>query len=305
MKGVRTNVHPHDHHNFKAKHHSPSEEDVEERPQDKTALFSNAMSSFRTESSFDMSSDLERAYATEAKPVDGLLKLAAARHFQKWEKITSSLLKRGNWARLGQLAKSLNILPDDVSEIFNKIEKTTTITLNHDQRLLYYQDFTRSALGSTTLHSKEVEAIILKRNPEVQITYSDLHTLITSKLEISAGSKVGSEHNDYFDFENFAGLVYDLLRYHEEKTLVQHTSGSVLDILRQLPLDPDSGRKQARRRTPECPLPPPLSPLPSHPLPPSPLPSPLFPLSPPNRDLEHGRRRRNPRSRPVRHRWRL
>ncbi len=68
---------------------------------------------------------------------------------------------------------------------------------------------------------------------------------MTSKLEQSAGlSKVRSENNEYFDFENFASLIYDLLLHHEETTRVHRRSWSVADLLRQLPLDPDSGFKQ-------------------------------------------------------------
>ena len=199
----------------------------------------------KTDESFEVSSDFGDKddsvwqIAHTAKPDSG------SGRVYNWERFASSLLKSGNWARLGQLAKSMNILPDDISGIFDKLEKNSTITLDHEKRLLYYQDFTRSALGSTTLHSREIEGLILRRNPEIQINHNDLHTLITSKLELSAaGSKVSSEHNDYFDFENYASLIYDLLYYHSEKTRVQRTKGSSFDIFRQLPLDPDSGRKQ-------------------------------------------------------------
>jgi hypothetical protein len=69
---------------------------------------------------------------------------------------------------------------------------------------------------------------------------------VTSKLEQSvASSKVYSENNKYFDFENFAALIYDLLQYHEETIRVQRTGWSVAELVSQLPLDPDSGFKQS------------------------------------------------------------
>ena len=174
------------------------------------------------------------------------LKKAAGRVCIKWEKIAGALLKKGNWARLGQLAKSLSTLPEDIAAIFEGIEKRSKVKMTSEVRLQYYQDFTRSALGSTTLHSRDVEILIRRRNPEIEIGYSDLHTLMTSKLEQSAAaSKVRTEDNEYFDFEHFAGLLYDLHTYHAEKTRVRPKGWSILELIRQLPLDPESGRKQA------------------------------------------------------------
>ncbi len=179
------------------------------------------------------------------RPSVEAMKLATGRQYRRWEKLASSVLKKGNWARLGQLAKSLNNIPEDVAAIYEKLEKKTKVVVAYESRLQYYQDFTRSALGSTTLHFREAERLIRRRNPEIQIGQSDFHTLMTSKLEQSiAASKVHSENNEYFDFENFAALIYDLLRYHQEMTYVPPTGWSLAELLRQLPLDPDSGKKQ-------------------------------------------------------------
>jgi hypothetical protein len=174
------------------------------------------------------------------------LKSAADKPFRKWEKFVSSVLKQENWSRLGHLAKSLHVLPEDVAMIFNRLEEKTNILIKEDTKLQYYQDFTRSALGSTTLHFREVESLVRKRNPHIRIGHSDFHTLVTSKLEQSvSSSKIYSENNKYFDFENFAALIYDLLQYHEETIRVQRTGWSVAELLSQLPLDPDSGFKQS------------------------------------------------------------
>jgi hypothetical protein len=172
-------------------------------------------------------------------------KLATGRHFERWGRISFSVLKKDYWARLGHLAK-LSVLPEDVARIFDDMEAKTKIVMKEDVKLQYYQDFTRSALGSTTLHFREVESLVRRRNPHIQIGHNDFHTLVTSKLEQSvSSSKVHSENNKYFDFENFAALVYDLLLYHEESIRVQHAGWSTTELLRQLPFDPDSGLKQS------------------------------------------------------------
>ena len=112
-------------------------------------------------------------------------------------------------------------------------------------RLFYYQDFTRAALGSTTLHFRDVEKIIRRRNADIHIGPTDLYTLMTSKLEQSAAaSGVHSEHNEYFDFEHFVALIHELLLFQNETTLVEKKGWSLEELARQLPLDPDSGGKR-------------------------------------------------------------
>jgi hypothetical protein len=207
------------------------------------------MQSFKTDSSLGISNETLSEFTplmyTE-RPNNELLKLASGKIELKWSALASAILKKGNWARLGQLAKSLNSLPEDVAEIFDKLETKSKIVMNNETRLQYYQDFTRSALGSTTLHSRDVELLIRRRNPEIEIGYSDLHTLMMNKLEQSAQtSKIRTENNEYFDFEHFAALMYDLHSYHQEMTRVQEQGWSVSLFFHQLPIDPDSGRKQS------------------------------------------------------------
>ena len=212
-------------------------------------LLTAAIPQFTTDSSLGIVNEGEGKFIPlmyTDRPNAEMLKLSVGKSASKWSTLTSAILKKGNWARLGQLAKSLNSLPEDVAAIFDKLEKKSKVTMNSETRLLYYQDFTRSALGSTTLHSQEVELLIRRRNPEIEIGYSDLHTIMSNKLEQSAlASMVRTENNEYFDFEHFAALMYDLLAYHEETTRVHERGWSILEFFRQLPLDPDSGRKQS------------------------------------------------------------
>jgi hypothetical protein len=160
-----------------------------------------------------------------------------------WGKLASSILKQGYWSRLGNLAKSLTTLPDDIVAIYDEIEARIPIKLNESVRLMYYTEFTRMALGSTSCHFRDVEALIHRKNPEIIISKIDFLTLMTSKLHESAKG-TEAENNEYFDFEHFAALVYELLKYHADMSIAKEGKWRYKDILRQLPLDPDSGRKQ-------------------------------------------------------------
>jgi hypothetical protein len=163
---------------------------------------------------------------------------------QQWGRFSSAVLKQGYWSRLGNLSRSLTTLPDDITAIYDEIEARTPIKLNEDVRLMYYSEFTRLALGSTSCHFRDVETLIHKKNPEIVISKIDFLTLMTSKLHESAKG-TEAENNEYFDFEHFAALVYDLLKYHADMSIAKEGKWRFKDILRQLPLDPDSGRKQA------------------------------------------------------------
>ena len=163
---------------------------------------------------------------------------------QQWGRFSSSALKQGYWSRLGNLAKSLTTLPEDIAAIYDEIEARIPIKLNEDMRLMYYAEFTRLALGSTSCHFRDVENLIHKKNPEIVISKIDFLTMMTSRLHESAKG-TEAENNEYFDFEHFAALLYDLLKYHADMSIAKEGKWRFKDILRQLPLDPDSGRKQA------------------------------------------------------------
>ncbi len=61
------------------------------------------------------------------------------------------------------VTKSIDSLPLDIDGMFNEIEQRTPVRLNAEQRLMYYADFTCTALGSTTLHFRDVEALIARK----------------------------------------------------------------------------------------------------------------------------------------------
>ena len=42
------------------------------------------------------------------RPNEDMFRKAAKRSSVRWEKMSGALIKKGNWARLGKLAKSLN-----------------------------------------------------------------------------------------------------------------------------------------------------------------------------------------------------
>ena len=165
---------------------------------------------------------------------------------ERWDRIALSILKHDHWRHVGNLAKLLkNTLPDDISKIYDDIESRTTVKLNRDSRSMYYTEFTRIALGATAVHFKEVELLIHRKNPEIVISKIEFLTLMSSKLhESSKGGSSQAQNNEYFDFEHFVSLIYDLLKYHAEATKSKEGRRTFRDVLSQLPLDPDSGRKQ-------------------------------------------------------------
>jgi hypothetical protein len=161
-----------------------------------------------------------------------------------WERLSTVLLKRGYWNRLGNLTKSLDSLPPDIEAMFNEIEERTQVRLNADSRLMYYLEFTRTALGSTTLHFRDVETLITRKNPEIMINRIEFLTLLTSKVhEVSKDTNDQSE-TEYIDFKLFAALLYDLFKYHQDLKKATEGRWSLEDLKRQFPLDPDSKPKQ-------------------------------------------------------------
>jgi hypothetical protein len=164
---------------------------------------------------------------------------------ERWDRFSQSILKQGYWSRLGNLTKSLVSLPHDIEAIYNEIEERSPVRLNAGLRLMYYSEFTRAALGSTTLHFKDVEALIKRKNPEIMISKIDFLTLMTSKFhELSKGTAIQAENSEYIDYRHFAALLYDLFKHHEDMTRSKEGRWGLTDIMRQFPLDPDSSRKQ-------------------------------------------------------------
>ena len=92
------------------------------------------------------------------QPAPDLLCLTASRtrSSQAWENLSAQLLKKGYWSRLGDLAKVLKQLPDDVVAIYERVEASRTTKLDDAAKLQYYKDFIRVALGATSLHIDEV-----------------------------------------------------------------------------------------------------------------------------------------------------
>jgi hypothetical protein len=170
----------------------------------------------------------------------------AQMYVERWGKFSTTIVKQGYWSRLGNLTKSLTSVPDDIASMYNAFEAKIPVKLNEELRLMYYTEFTRIALGSTTVHFRDVETLIHRKNPDIVISKIDFLTLMTSKLhESSTGNSALAENNEYFDFEHFLSLLYDLLKYHADVTELKNGKRRMIDILRRLPLDPESGPKQA------------------------------------------------------------
>jgi hypothetical protein len=136
-----------------------------------------------------------------------------SRQFKKWEQFASLVLKRGYWSRLGDLAKTLQSLPEDVEAIYIRVEKVAHVQLDPEVRLQYYKEFTRTALGSSVLRFSEVEVMVKRMGLADHLHRIDLYNLMNSKLE---ANQRGGESNEFFDFELFASLVCDL---HQSKLI--------------------------------------------------------------------------------------
>ena len=88
---------------------------------------------------------------------DNLLQnLATTLQHKRWQDLTSVLLQRNSWSRLGNFAKALSKLPADVGIVCNRWERELGITLDDATRLSYYREFMRSALGATVMRIEEV-----------------------------------------------------------------------------------------------------------------------------------------------------
>jgi hypothetical protein len=168
------------------------------------------------------------------------------RAVERWDHLAQCVLKNGYWSRLGNLTRYMNTLPGEVKAIYDELEERSPIKLNPDSQLMYYTEFTRSARGSTNLHFKDVEALIQRKNPEIMISKVDFLAIMTSKYhELSKGKQNQPETSEYIDFKLFAALLYDLFKHHDDMTRSKQGGWSFKELLSQLPLDPDSGRKQA------------------------------------------------------------
>jgi hypothetical protein len=165
---------------------------------------------------------------------------------ERWSILCQSVLKDNYWSRLGNLTKPMTSLPSDIESIFLDIEVRSSVRLNAETRLMYYAEFTRAALGSTTLHFKDVESLIQKRNPEIMISKVDFLSLMTSKLlELSKESNDQSENSEYIDFKHFAALLCELFRIYEDSKRSKEGVFALKDFFGQFPLDPESRQKQA------------------------------------------------------------
>ena len=117
---------------------------------------------FERPGSADLTTDLADA-VDESEGGGALLQgLAATIHHNKWEKLCNNLLQRSNWSRLGDFAKALCTLPEDVTLMFERYEKENAITLDDGTRLTYYKEFIRAALGAQVLRIDEVHLYLIR-----------------------------------------------------------------------------------------------------------------------------------------------
>jgi hypothetical protein len=165
---------------------------------------------------------------------------------ERWGMISKSILKQENWSVLDNIGVALKTVPKEIAFIFDAVEERTPgIKIGPQQRLMFYLEFSRIALGSSTLHFRDVEAIIQRKAPELMVSTMDFLTLVTSKL--CNYPKASHEHaNTYegIDLEQFVSLIYGLMKHQADTLSSKDGKWSFKDIMHQLPLDPDSKPKQ-------------------------------------------------------------
>jgi hypothetical protein len=162
--------------------------------------------------SSEVEEDFEEQETENIKKMQNIaiLNTAALKPNQHWERFASKALRQGYWSRLGDLAKTLSALPEDVEAIFQRIQKnwpSGNFPIDSDTRLQFYKEFTRTALGSTVLRFNEVETMIQRMQLATHINRVELNNRMNSKLETN---QKGGEQNEFFDFELFASLACDL-----------------------------------------------------------------------------------------------
>ena len=171
--------------------------------------------------------------------------MSTVRAVEHWVHFSQSVLKTNYWNRLGNLTKPMTSLPSDIELIYLEMEGRSSIRLSSETKLMYYAGFTRAALGSTSLHFKDVEALIQLRNPEIMISKIDFLSLMTNKVhELSKGAHDLCENSEFIDFRHFVGLLCDLFRLHDDTKRLREGRFGIKELLAQFPLDPDSKTKQ-------------------------------------------------------------
>jgi hypothetical protein len=161
-----------------------------------------------------------------------------------WGKVSTRLLKRNSWSRLGSLGTSLTELPQDIAAVYDHLEKETGIVVADEVRLAYFKDFSRAALGGATLHIKRVEELVYKRMPDVTtlLGSKELNTLMRAKLEHDISDS--SDTKEFFDFDEFAELICDIMKLKQEYDRAHGEKWFLSEFINQFPIDPESNPKQ-------------------------------------------------------------
>jgi hypothetical protein len=177
--------------------------------------------------------------STEAKSID----VAGA-----WGRLATRLVKHNSWSQIGKLGSTLTLtsLPDDVSKLFDDLEREHGTVIDTESRLSYYKDFCRAALGSAILHIKRVEELLVKKMPEIYdiIVPTELQGLMRAKLEQGA-SDTSSDPKEFFDFDQFVSLLFDVIKIQREHERAQIKDKWVFRGFKEnFPIEPENTPKQ-------------------------------------------------------------
>ncbi len=141
---------------------------------------------------------------------------------------------------------TLTSLPDDVTKLFDDLEREFGFLIDPESRLPYFKDFCRAALGGTILHIKRVEELLVKKNPDIYdiIGPTDFQSLMRAKLD-HATSDSSTDTKEFFDFDQFASLLFDVIKLQREHERAQLNEKWVIHGLKEyFPIEPESSPKQ-------------------------------------------------------------
>ncbi len=163
-----------------------------------------------------------------------------------WSRLAARLVKHNSWSRIGLLGATLTALPEDVIKLFDHLEQDHGFVIEPKIRLSHYKDFCRATLGSSILHIKRVEELLLKKTPEIEemIGVSELQSLIRAKLD-QGTSEASNDSKEFFDFEQFASLLFDVIKLqHEYERAHLYDKWMFHEFKDYFPIEPESTPKQ-------------------------------------------------------------
>ena len=156
----------------------------------------------------------------------------------RWAKLVHQLNKN-DWDNLRRRIQRL--IPDEYTEVFNQAYQNHNILFTDGERKKFYSEFTKlcgvfGSIANFDIPSLQwTELYVLIQKLGVSISEKDLKNLANAKMK---------SEGETFDFPKFVSLMCDVRKY-LERSKKKSTSGRAMLEIFKIPIDPDSGPKQA------------------------------------------------------------